>query len=601
MANNFNGTTLTISAAPTAGAKLPSDIAGNVAGIAIIDTTMYCVKTTGLQSALYKTDSYTSNTATATCVEDKIVWPGKSNCFALGLTKIGNYLYVLAEDHKGYGGSTTILKMNANGTVSGTCNISGLFPNGALGITAADGKTETFIILGIGSTNDTLTFKKIKWGTTPSLESTFSVKNKGYGYTYQLQDIYYNTSYGLFILTNNTFSTLQNSILVVDYNNSDRDEEIYTPAAVIKVEPDGYNQYNLESVCMKANKLVLASNITDTSDNQADRFSILNGITYANGTYSFKCALKKGMKVNNKTIGGVTTTNFGTIAFNGNTLYGIKAGSKAGTAEIPGYSTPSVCAASLFKLSNYTTDAGTKNDICDIQPENGRCLYHANGMDYYDGYLYVACGEPVDSSSKSFVKISAANGKDYVRYNSTFRTNAISHYDGSSFIALTEDKREVYNGNKWIYPLHVGHFSDSSAKFVTDETYYFLNTGYDTLQDIYYTKKYGLFVVTCDVSKNPSNGEYQTKNNRVLHLNLNRTKVLTADSKKKYTVVIPDFAFDYSVNLATFFSFEMESVAVDPVTKKMIVAVNANSPTENSSGKHSGEDYICSFSTMTFS
>ena len=34
---------------------------------------------------------------------------------------------------------------------------------------------------------------------------TFSVVNSGFGYTTQLQNKYYHTSFGLFILTNNTF------------------------------------------------------------------------------------------------------------------------------------------------------------------------------------------------------------------------------------------------------------------------------------------------------------------------------------------------------------------------------------------------------------
>ncbi len=44
---------------------------------------------------------------------------------------------MLAEDHKGYGGSTTIVKLDTKGNQLGTYNINEICPNGALDITAA--------------------------------------------------------------------------------------------------------------------------------------------------------------------------------------------------------------------------------------------------------------------------------------------------------------------------------------------------------------------------------------------------------------------------------------------------------------------------------
>lgn len=49
MPGTFNGTTLTISATPVDGALIPDKSATNVAGIAIVGSDMYCVKTTGLK------------------------------------------------------------------------------------------------------------------------------------------------------------------------------------------------------------------------------------------------------------------------------------------------------------------------------------------------------------------------------------------------------------------------------------------------------------------------------------------------------------------------------------------------------------------------
>ena len=81
MPGTFNGTTLTISATPVDGALIPDKSATNVAGIAIVGSDMYCVKTTGLKTTLLKTTDYMATKATA--VKKDLNW------FALGLTKIG--------------------------------------------------------------------------------------------------------------------------------------------------------------------------------------------------------------------------------------------------------------------------------------------------------------------------------------------------------------------------------------------------------------------------------------------------------------------------------------------------------------------------------
>ena len=65
-------------------------------------------------------------------------------------------------------------------------------------------------------------------------------------------------------------------------------------------------------------------------------------------------------------------------------------------------------------------------------------------------------------------------------------------------------------------------------------------------------------------------------------------------------VLIPDFAFNNELDKSKFFSFEMESVAIDRNTNNMIVSVNANSPIAGDNGKHPGEDYIYRFSSIEF-
>ena len=65
-------------------------------------------------------------------------------------------------------------------------------------------------------------------------------------------------------------------------------------------------------------------------------------------------------------------------------------------------------------------------------------------------------------------------------------------------------------------------------------------------------------------------------------------------------VLIPDFSFNNELDKSKFFSFEMESVAIDRNTNNMIVSVNANSPIAGDNGKHPGEDYIYRFSSIEF-
>ena len=83
MPGTFNGTTLTISATPVDGALIPDKSATNVAGIAIVGSDMYCVKTTGLKTTLLKTTDYMATKATA--VKKDLNW------FALG--QCGELLY----------------------------------------------------------------------------------------------------------------------------------------------------------------------------------------------------------------------------------------------------------------------------------------------------------------------------------------------------------------------------------------------------------------------------------------------------------------------------------------------------------------------------
>lgn len=595
MPGTFNGKTLVISATPTAGAKIvDAGAATNVAGITISGDTMYSVKTSGKVTTLYKTPDYSNADAQAVAVKTGLGY------FALGLSKIGTELFMLAEDTAGYGNTTKIVKMDTAGNVIKEFDIVSEFQYGALGI-AHTGAANEFFILARGSNdadNDTLIVKKLRLESSNSYEVVheFKVTNRGYGYTSRIQDIYYHLDYGLFILTNDELSAGRNRIVHVDYRSN---VNSYIPDGVINVEMKGYKQYNLESICMKAGHLVLAANVITGTGKAEDRFSVLNGITYEKGTYSFNCALAKGMKVDNKEIGNIKTTNFGALAFDGDDrtqkLYGIKAGTNGE------YKEPSKCAAAIWEFEDYTSSTkGVKRLANKVVPGEKRCLYHANGMDIYNHELYVACAEPNGKGEYSVVKLTMGSTSEewpYNRYTWENRTNAISHYKGNQFILLTETGAEGEEDKK-IYKLCIVHFS--AGKVVVDQTKYFMNTGYEVLQGINYSDKYGLFIVTTKKLEYFPNGDVQTSGSRVLHIDMSRTKTMKFKDGKKYPVLIPDFAFNNELDESKFFSFEMESVAIDRNTNNMIVSVNANSPIAGDNGKHPGEDYIYRFSSIEF-
>ena len=184
MPGTFNGKTLVISATHTAGAKIvDAGAATNVAGITISGDTMYSVKTSGKVTTLYKTPDYTNADAEAVAVKTGLGY------FALGLSKIGTELFMLAEDTAGYGNTTKIVKMDTAGNVIKEFDIVSEFQYGALGI-AHTGAANEFFILARGSNdadNDTLIVKKLRLESSNSYEVVhdFKVTNRGYGWIYK--------------------------------------------------------------------------------------------------------------------------------------------------------------------------------------------------------------------------------------------------------------------------------------------------------------------------------------------------------------------------------------------------------------------------------
>ena len=66
---------------------------------------------------------------------------------------------------------------------------------------------------------------------------------------------------------------------------------------------------------MKANHLVLASNVITSDGTAEDKFSVLEGITYSGKTYTFACGFKAGARVPTKVDPNYETTNLGCVFF----------------------------------------------------------------------------------------------------------------------------------------------------------------------------------------------------------------------------------------------------------------------------------------------
>ena len=245
----YNGTTLAIDIPLTAGAVIPSEGAPDVAGVAVIGNTMYCVKTSGTKTFLYKVTDYDNSSARAAAVTKDIDWRVngvKQPCRAIGLTKVGNYLYLLAANKNDNTGSTVILKLNTVGAVLDCYDISSIVPDGARGITAENGTDEKFIVMNYDMVYDhkpTYKFNVVQWGEPAHLKR-FRVPKEGYGCT-NAYDIYLHSTYGLFIVTADAENTCRNKIVVTEYKSADRTGMAYIPKTVLGVNGNTqtYSQY----------------------------------------------------------------------------------------------------------------------------------------------------------------------------------------------------------------------------------------------------------------------------------------------------------------------------------------------------------------------
>lgn len=475
--------------------------ATNMSGFAGIGTTGYCVKRgSGVEkSALFKINNYTTTSPTPT-VTSKTELP-----FATyGMTTDGTYLYIAATQQSVYKVSTsgtTIDKYTSNIGTQAIAHYTGnqfIFMANALN--SADKKTLCFIVGELKNAGIVETAR-------------FYVKNTAFDTFNELtlQDIYYDSQYGLFIITNeqvNGAYNSQNLILRVELGSNVSAYAGKTLVPVSEYKFDGkeakYKQCNVESMVIGPDKrLYTVANIVPSANGgghtKDGMFYVGNLRFYTDKPFWCKIYFNAGVDIPsyNGTVDGVKYNcgNPGAFALDG------KSGYCVATSTNKNYPATSDNASVLMKTTNIDTKAFAR-----VHQGVLRGLGHANGMAYFNGSLYVAAYDR-NRNQKDIVELSP-NGIETGRYECEVCIGGISHYKGNEFILLNYDKFNNYSYSERP-TFFIGTFNENTGKFVrtryftTDNPLYDPSANLNVLQDMHYDELYGLYFI-CKSDENES-------------------------------------------------------------------------------------------------
>lgn len=324
---------------------------------------------------------------------------------------------------------------------------------------------------------------------------------------------------------------------------------------------------------MKANHLVLASNVITSDGTAEDKFSVLEGITYSGKTYTFACGFRAGARVPTKVDPNYETTNLGCVSFNGNnTPYFIK--QSQDKVAVLGY------------CKNYmNTSAGVSH----FKTFTDGLLGHANGMSCFNGKFFVVAG------NNKVVAISSNKEDEEITYTVTpndndksFALKAINYfYEANTALLLS-----VVDGTLKLYKCAFENEKNVKATYLCT----LVNAGQPTSQDIFYHNKLGLFVGTSNPHTVSGVTTKITTKNTLLHYNLKKLD----DSKLLY----PDFGFVTDIPAKdaqgrTYNSFELESVALDQ-NNKLIAVCNVNVKDATHTSGLASTDGFFQYNTLEF-
>lgn len=478
--------------------NMTTSTATNMSGFDINGTMAFCVKTSNSEDkcTLYRLNNFSDGEEKPI---EKVV-----PCKSYGMTYYAQNLYIVNNHNQ-----VVRTSYNMNDTAADFYSIDSL--NGEelkpQAITNVSGKKFILMANALNEGTDILCFSECTMNeTTKKFIETrrFYVKNTGYT---GIQDIYYDLTYGLFIVTNkkvnnNQNYTTSNLILRVDFDRVETKAhsgyDLHYPVAqyYAVASTTKYTQFNIESVAIASKgphieKMFVAANVVESDGKSNDGVFYFENVTFSKedmNTYQFSCSPISTIPALSGTFNGnsYVCNNPGALALVGTTGYCISTNTSANALQ-------DKCSV-LLKANDINTDSFTK-----IAPKAGvfENMGHGNGMTYYDNALYVAAYVKSDFPEikmHTIVKLSL-DGEVLATYNVDGYIGSISHYEGNRFILgnYENDGITSYALNPTFY---IGYFEGDS--FRVTKTFRVTNPMYtenvrNYLQDIHYDPDFGLF------------------------------------------------------------------------------------------------------------
>lgn len=584
----------------------------NVAGIAAIKSTTYCLKAnSNNQSILVSTTNYKTT-------DTKIVDMDIVNYYCVGLTTDGTDLFMVGSELVNGTRFGRLIKFSPATKKITVYNLNNASTNGVYaGIAYLE--NQSFYLISSKDSNKTLDIVTYKLGSGYVSGGSFSLINGGYAE--MLQDIHYDPAHGLFVVTNQKdsagkYTPCKNIVLL--YNLRNRPSEKLRAVARFRFNLDTskYKQFNLESVTLIDKRMVCAANAVTQAGASQDKFLYLKDVEFTTrGSFYLNVKVNVLNKIYNKTLASdqLVDPSDGTVTMTG--VQTLSCAVKDGKEIIQGTKNTRVGTDPQKQYNYLYTLNGTTNVTWDklfkYSPKSQN-LWHANSMNFFNGYQYIGCAESETNNSFSIVKMDL-NGNIKERYAAPMRTNAIAGGYGTAndFIIISGHKAE-----KWYDPelktdiplkaIYIGSLqgSGASAKFVTKDILYLKDTsgtditpGTHYMQDIYYHKNYGLFITFSLLEDKDTGVKFR---NDILHVDLQKYETVTLLNGKTAKMVIPDFSLVYK-DRSIFSDCEFESPTLKESTGKMLVNANAHKNPAASGGGPITYDCVMELTGITFS
>lgn len=498
------------------GCKVTSDMlindeATTMAGFDISGSMAFCVKRSIKENKcdIYKLDGF----ETASAPSNKKTIPVKG----YGMTYFAQNLYITTDNNK------VVRVPYAAGDVTTDFFKVVTMDGKELNSTAitARAKNEFILMANYFNEGEYLCFSECTLNSAAmelKEHRRFYVKNSGFS---EVKDIYYDTKYGLFIVTNKEAQNgIANSSLILrvdtkrlEVNGHKNCDLCYPVNRYYLVANDAFTKFTIESVSIASKgeqigKMYAIANVSKPDGKNYDRMLHFNNFTF-NADKPFSVLTQSYTTVDIPYIKEAGKTyeckNPGAFALEGEIGYCLVTDSANEEAEYDDANKASVL------LSSPDINSSRFERLFPKEKGVYTNMGHGNGMTYYDGALYVAAyiREELDKGIEALrhiVKLST-NGEVLGVYeiDEGSYIGSISHYNGNLFILGEYDAL-----GKTSYALkptfYIGYFENN--KFVKTNIFSVTNPTFtleppapnksakNVLQDIHYDHEFGLYYVT---------------------------------------------------------------------------------------------------------